>query len=145
MSKYGYFCIQSYIIVTVPFSSTRSLSPVFTLARNSLPRRSIAITSLDSHIFASTIPLAASESICSENKKHAGFIVNVDKASSADVYLLIRHVKKALCEMGVNAPYFENGQATLLISNNADSVFRAVIDNTGALQGEPEKVDVTVF
>ena len=48
-------------------------------------------------------------------------------------------------EMGVNAPYFENGQATLLISNNADSVFRAVIDNTGALQGEPEKVDVTVF
>ena len=37
------------------------------------------------------------------SEKHAGFIVNVDKASSADVYLLIRHVKKALCEMGVNA------------------------------------------
>ena len=37
------------------------------------------------------------------SQKHAGFIVNVDKASSADVYLLIRHVKKALCEMGVNA------------------------------------------
>ena len=48
-------------------------------------------------------------------------------------------------EMGVNAPYFENGQATILISNNADSVFKAVIDKTGKLVGEPEKVDVTVF
>ncbi len=48
-------------------------------------------------------------------------------------------------EMGVNAPYFENGQATILLANNADSVFEAVIDKTGALVGEPQKVDVTVY
>ena len=48
-------------------------------------------------------------------------------------------------EMGVNAPYFENGQATILFANNAGSVFEAVIDKTGALVGEPEKVDVTVY
>lgn len=48
-------------------------------------------------------------------------------------------------EMGVNAPYFENGQATILISNNAGSVFRAIIDKTGVLIGEPEKIDATVF
>lgn len=48
-------------------------------------------------------------------------------------------------EMGINAPYFENGQATILISNNAGSVFRGIIDKTGALVGEPEKVDITVM
>ena len=48
-------------------------------------------------------------------------------------------------EMGVNAPYFENGQATILFANNADSVFEAVIDKTGAFVGEPEKVDVPVY
>ncbi len=48
-------------------------------------------------------------------------------------------------EMGVNAPYFENGQATILFANNADSVFEAVIDKTGAFVGEPEKVDVSVY
>ena len=48
-------------------------------------------------------------------------------------------------EMGVNAPYFENGQATILFANNAGSVFEAVIDKTGAFVGEPEKVDVSVY
>lgn len=48
-------------------------------------------------------------------------------------------------EMGVNAPYFENGQATILFANNADSVFEAVIDKAGAFVGEPEKVDVSVY
>lgn len=48
-------------------------------------------------------------------------------------------------EMGVNAPYFENGQATILIANNADSVFSAIIDKTGELVGEPQKVDVMVY
>lgn len=48
-------------------------------------------------------------------------------------------------EMGVNAPYFENGQATILFANNADSVFQATIDKTGAFVGEPEKVDVPVY
>ena len=48
-------------------------------------------------------------------------------------------------EMGVNAPYFENGQATILFANNAGSVFEAVIDKTGAFIGEPEKVDVSVY
>lgn len=48
-------------------------------------------------------------------------------------------------EMGVNAPYFENGQATILFANNAGSVFQATIDKTGAFVGEPEKVDVSVY
>ena len=48
-------------------------------------------------------------------------------------------------EMGVNAPYFENGQATILFANNAGSVFQATIDKTGAFVGEPEKVDVPVY
>lgn len=48
-------------------------------------------------------------------------------------------------EMGVNAPYFENGQATILFANNAGSVFEPVIDKTGAFVGEPEKVDVSVY
>lgn len=48
-------------------------------------------------------------------------------------------------EMGVNAPLFENGQATILFANNAGSVFQATIDKTGAFVGEPEKVDVPVY
>ena len=48
-------------------------------------------------------------------------------------------------ELGVNAPYFENGQATILMANNADSVFRGTIDKTGKLLGEPEKTDIPVF
>lgn len=47
--------------------------------------------------------------------------------------------------MNVNAPYFENGEATILFKNNADSVFKAVIDNTGNFVGEPEKTDIYVY
>lgn len=43
---------------------------------------------------------------------------------------------------GVNAPCFENGQATILFQNNAGSVFKGIIDKTGAFVSEPEKVDV---
>ena len=48
-------------------------------------------------------------------------------------------------EMGVNAPYFENGQATILFANNAGSVFEAVIDKTGAFVKKKKKVDVSVY
>ncbi len=48
-------------------------------------------------------------------------------------------------EMGANAPYFENGLATILFSNNTSSVFSAVIDKTGTFVGEPEKTDINVY
>ena len=46
---------------------------------------------------------------------------------------------------GINVPYFENGQATILFTNNADSIFQATIDKTGAFVGEPEKVGESIF
>ena len=45
----------------------------------------------------------------------------------------------------VNAPCFENGQATILFQNNAGSVFKGIIDKTGAFVSEPEKVDVSTY
>ena len=42
---------------------------------------------------------------------------------------------------GINAPYFEDGQATVLFKNNGGSVFKGIIDKTGAFVGEPEKID----
>ena len=47
-------------------------------------------------------------------------------------------------EFGINAPCFENGQAAILFTSNAGSVFKAVIDKTGAFVGEPEKVGDSV-
>lgn len=44
-------------------------------------------------------------------------------------------------QTGINAPYFEDGQATILFANNADSVFKAIIDKTGAFISEPEKLE----
>lgn len=46
---------------------------------------------------------------------------------------------------GVNAPYFENGKATILFQNNNESVFKGIIDKTGAFVGEPEKVNVSTY
>lgn len=43
--------------------------------------------------------------------------------------------------IGANAPYFENGKATIMFVNNANSVFKAVIDKTGAFVEEPEKME----
>ena len=48
-------------------------------------------------------------------------------------------------DLGINAPYFENGQATILFTNNTDSIFQATIDKTGAFVGEPEKVGESIF
>lgn len=45
----------------------------------------------------------------------------------------------------VNAPCFENGQAIILFQNNAGSVFKGIIDKTGAFVSEPEKVDVSTY
>ena len=42
---------------------------------------------------------------------------------------------------GVNAPYFENGQAVILFQNAGGNVFKAVIDKTGAFVGEPQKME----
>ena len=39
----------------------------------------------------------------------------------------------------VNAPYFENGQATILFKNVGDTVYKAIIDKTGAFVGDPQK------
>lgn len=47
--------------------------------------------------------------------------------------------------LGINAPYFENGQATILFTNNARSIFQATIDKTGAFVGEPEKVGEAIL
>lgn len=47
--------------------------------------------------------------------------------------------------LGINATYFENGQAAILFANNAGSVFQATIDKTGAFAGEPEKVKVPTY
>ena len=47
-------------------------------------------------------------------------------------------------EFGVNAPYFENGEATILFKNNGDTVYRATIDKTGEYIGEPQKTDIKV-
>lgn len=47
--------------------------------------------------------------------------------------------------LGINVPYFENGQATILFTNNAGSIFQAAIDQTGAFVGEPEKVGESVL
>lgn len=43
---------------------------------------------------------------------------------------------------GKNAPYFENGQFTFLTVNEGGSVYKATIDKTGTIIGEPEKIDV---
>lgn len=38
------------------------------------------------------------------SEKHAGFVINLDKATSTDIYLLIRYIKKTLAEkFGVSA------------------------------------------
>ena len=47
-------------------------------------------------------------------------------------------------ELGINAPYFENGEATILFKNNGDTVYRATIDKTGEYIGEPQKTDIKV-
>ncbi len=80
---------------------------------------------------------------CSENSNPGFFDIEGNMVIDLSEYDMARIPYSS--EMGLNAPYFENGQATILISNNADSVFEAVIDKTGELVGEPEKVDVTVF
>ena len=46
-------------------------------------------------------------------------------------------------ELGINAPYFENGEATILFKNNGGSVFKGIIDKSGNFVGEPEKVELT--
>ena len=79
----------------------------------------------------------------SENSKPGFFDIEGNMVIDLSEYEVSRIPYSS--EMGVNAPYFENGQATILIANNADSVFRAVIDKTGALIGEPEKIDVPVL
>ena len=57
-----------------PSSVMVTVSPVLTDFRNSSPSWSIAITLESSQIFASTIPLAASESMWSANKNAAGLM-----------------------------------------------------------------------
>ena len=47
-------------------------------------------------------------------------------------------------ELGISAPYFENGEATILFKNNGDTVYRATIDKTGEYIGEPQKTDIKV-
>ncbi len=47
-------------------------------------------------------------------------------------------------ELGINAPYFENGEATILLKNNGNTVYQATIDKTGAYIGEPQKTDIQV-
>lgn len=47
-------------------------------------------------------------------------------------------------ELGINAPYFENGEATILLKNNGNTVYRATIDKTGEYIGEPQKTDIKV-
>lgn len=45
-------------------------------------------------------------------------------------------------ELGINAPYFENGEATIMMKNNGGSVYRVNIDKTGEYIGEPQKTDI---
>lgn len=44
--------------------------------------------------------------------------------------------------MGVNAPYFKNGEAKILFKNEGGSVFEGTIDKTGEFVKEPERVNV---
>ena len=80
---------------------------------------------------------------CSENSNPGFFDIEGNMVIDLSEYDMARIPYSS--EMGVNAPYFENGQATILFANNAGSVFEAVIDKTGAFVGEPEKVDVSVY
>ena len=80
---------------------------------------------------------------CSEKSKPGFFDITGNMVIDLSEYAVGRIPYSA--EMGVNAPYFENGQATILFANNAGSVFQAVIDKTGAFVGEPQKVDVPVY
>jgi len=81
---------------------------------------------------------------CSEKKSTPGFydiegnlVIDLSKYDVARIPYSSR--------MGINAPYFEKGQATILFANNADSVFKAIIDQTGNFVGEPEKTDIQVY
>ena len=80
---------------------------------------------------------------CSENSNPGFFDIEGNMVIDLSAYDVGR-IPYSI-EMGVNAPYFENGQATILFANNAGSVFEAVIDKTGAFVGKAEKVDVTVY
>ena len=46
--------------------------------------------------------------------------------------------------LGINAPYFENGKATILFKNNGGTVYKATIDKAGKYIGEPQKTDIEV-
>ena len=81
---------------------------------------------------------------CSTGRSNPGFY-NIDGEMVIDLSQYNVGRIPYSTNMGVNAPYFENGQATILFSNNAESVFRAVIDKTGAFVGEPEKTDIKVY
>lgn len=41
--------------------------------------------------------------------------------------------------LGINAPYFVDGQATIMFANKGKSVYRATIDKNGQIIGEPQK------
>ena len=80
---------------------------------------------------------------CTEKSSPGFFDINGNLVISLDDYNVGRIPFSD--EMGVNAPYFENGQATILFSNNAGSIFKGVIDTTGSFIGEPEKVGEADF
>ena len=69
-----YIVVKNQPIVTVPSSFIVIVSPVLTVFKNSSPSSSIAMTFESYQIFASTIPLAARESICSEKRNAAGLM-----------------------------------------------------------------------
>ena len=81
---------------------------------------------------------------CSEERSNPGFydiegnlVIDLHEYSMRGIFYS--------SSQGVNAPCFENGQATILFQNNAGSVFKGIIDKTGAFVSEPEKVDVSTY
>ena len=79
---------------------------------------------------------------CSENSNSGFFDIEGNMVIDLSDYDM-RGISYS-SDVGINAPYFENGQATILFTNNAGSVFKATIDKTGAFIGEPEKVESSV-
>ena len=64
------------------------------------------------------------------SKKHAGFVINIDKATSKDIYLLVRHIQQVLYQM-----YNVTSQVELnLVNFTEDKNDIFTIDQTGNSQ-----------
>lgn len=75
---------------------------------------------------------------CADNKKSTPAFFDIEGNTVIDLseYEMARIMYSSILD--INAPYFVDGQATIMFANKGKTVYRAIIDKSGNIIGEPQ-------